>query len=582
MDLDETEKMKFFTGSIRRKLLLAVTLMLAAGVSAVVWISTNLQVKDSRMFMLKMASDTANNLGMRFRSEVQQTLTRARGWALQVVSLDPSAGQEQLRKLIEGDALIAGVEIYDKESGKTSLSAFQDVWSAMASTDGRLTNIETADDLSYRVLESGNRVLHQATTPLFGSDKGVNRWLVVYLDAKPLQESFRGDGMAQAVLYDSRGQVLLQSQSAGFERMFSEAAVPADLVQASVSSPLSNGQISLRLDGRVFIGSFYKTGVSGTNAAVVVDEERVFDTPRKIATRSAYLGMAILSFALVFAVFFADSMAKPVLQLVNATRAIGEGDFSVRAQPTTNDEIKTLTQSFNDMAAGLAEREKLKTVFGKFHSKAVAEKLMNSEGVRLGGERIPVTVFFSDIRSFTSRSESMAPEEVVEMLNEYMTEMVSVIEKYEGVVDKYVGDAIMAVWGMPTPDPRVDAERAVRACLEMRVKLEELNVRRAARGQAAIAIGMGLNSGEVIAGNIGSQSRMEYTVIGDTVNTASRMESLTKDLKTDFLVNESTYKLLPRGIFDFEEPQQASAKGKADKILVYGVRGYQAVAEEAA
>jgi adenylate cyclase len=196
--------------------------------------------------------------------------------------------------------------------------------------------------------------------------------------------------------------------------------------------------------------------------------------------------------------------------------------------------------------------------------------LLQEDRIRLGGEKIPVTVFFSDIRSFTSSSEKMAPEAVVEMLNEYMSEMVSVIEKWGGVVDKYVGDAIMAIWGMPTQDPARDAEKAVFACLEMRLKLAELNERRRHRDQPPIQIGMGLNSGEVIAGNIGSPSRMEYTVIGDTVNTASRMESLTKEHKTDFLLNESTAALLTPGRFELLGPIETAAKGKAQSVLVYG------------
>jgi adenylate cyclase len=175
----------------------------------------------------------------------------------------------------------------------------------------------------------------------------------------------------------------------------------------------------------------------------------------------------------------------------------------------------------------------------------------------------------------------MQPEQVVEMLNEYMTEMVTVIEKYEGVVDKYVGDAIMAVWGMEhAGHPDQDAERAVKACLEMREKLAELNERRAKRGDFPLKIGMGLNSGEVIVGNIGSQSRMEYTVIGDTVNTASRMESLTKEFETDFLVNESTKNLLDKETFSFTEPMFASAKGKAEKIQIFGCKGYVAGAKD--
>jgi adenylate cyclase len=289
-----------------------------------------------------------------------------------------------------------------------------------------------------------------------------------------------------------------------------------------------------------------------------------------------------LSLALVVAFLFAESIVKPLLFLVSAAQKISKGDFGVRTVPTTRDEVATLTNAFNEMAAGLGERERLKEVFGKFHSKAVFAKLVKEDRLHLGGEKLAVTVFFSDIRSFTSTAEKMAPEAVVEMLNEYMSEMVAIIEKYDGVVDKYVGDAIMAVWGMPEPSPGLDAEKALRACLEMREKLRELNQRRHERGHPPIEIGMGLNSGEVIAGNIGSPSRMEYTVIGDTVNTASRMESLTKEFNTDLLINETTLQLLPKPQdFLITEAREASAKGKSGKILIYGCAGLSPIIDEA-
>jgi adenylate cyclase len=304
--------------------------------------------------------------------------------------------------------------------------------------------------------------------------------------------------------------------------------------------------------------------------AVWTSHERILDTPLRIARQSTYLGLSILCLALLLAVFFSDTIVRPVLELVEASRKVAGGDYSARINPSTRDELQLLGESFNEMAAGLEERERLKNVFGKFHSKAVFEKMLGEEKLRLGGDKVPVTVFFSDIRSFTNRAERMEPEKVVEMLNEYMTEMVSVIENHGGVVDKYVGDAIMAVWGLPTGDPSKSAESAVSACLDMRIRLKQLNLRRKQRGEPPLEMGMGLTSGPVIAGNIGSASRMEYTVIGDTVNTASRVESLTKDFRTDLLVHESTVKLLTPGRFDLIGPMEARVKGKQGSIQVYG------------
>src|SRR5262249_35275606 len=151
---------------------------------------------------------------------------------------------------------------------------------------------------------------------------------------------------------------------------------------------------------------------------------------------------------------------------------------------------------------------------------SVTEDLLKGN-LELGGSKKMVTVFFSDIRGFTAFSEGHTPEQVVQMLNEYFQIMVGIINKHGGIVDKFIGDAIMAVWGAPNATDR-DTQNAVKACIEMRQALNSLNELRAGRGQVPIKIGMGLHRGEAISGTIGSSERMEYTVIGDTVNQSSR------------------------------------------------------------
>ncbi|HNA79890.1 MAG TPA: adenylate/guanylate cyclase domain-containing protein, partial [Turneriella sp.] len=180
-------------------------------------------------------------------------------------------------------------------------------------------------------------------------------------------------------------------------------------------------------------------------------------------------------------------------------------------------------------------------------------------------------VFFSDIRSFTSISEKMTPAEVVGFLNEYMTLMVDIVHKYGGVVDKFIGDAIMAIWGAPVSKPN-DVENAVNAALEMRAVLHKFNQGRGSRTKPIIRIGMGLNTGEVLAGQIGSNDRLEYTVIGDTVNLASRMEGLNKTFGTDILITQNTYELVKKK-FVCQPLHKVQVKGKAEAQRVYAVMG---------
>ena len=194
--------------------------------------------------------------------------------------------------------------------------------------------------------------------------------------------------------------------------------------------------------------------------------------------------------------------------------------------------------------------------------------------ITLGGESKTATIFFSDIRSFTSMSENLEPFEVVEFLNEYMTRMVDCVNKTNGVVDKFIGDAVMAVWGAPVSagSAAEDALNCVRASLMMRTSLLEFNKGRGGDKKPVIRIGCGINTGPVIAGQIGSHERMEYTVIGDTVNLASRAEGLNKPFATDILITEQTWLLIKDRVVTEKMPP-VSVKGKDKPVQLYAVLG---------
>lgn len=261
--------------------------------------------------------------------------------------------------------------------------------------------------------------------------------------------------------------------------------------------------------------------------------------PSKLAKDTSYFILGIiLSLSFFFSVVFAHTLSKNLEKLKDFAHRIAQGDFEVEASKEirSKDEIGILAEAFDDMTEGLRERDKIKNIFTKFHGSVITDTLMDQEDLRKG-KTCEAVVFFSDIRGFTDFSQSRAPEEVVSMLNSYFEVMVGIINKHGGVVDKFVGDAIMAVWGAPNSTPE-DAKNAVLACLEMRKALAEFNEKRIEEGHSPIMMGMGLHAGPVVSGTIGSNDRLEYTVIGNTVNTASRIESSTKAFGTDLLVSE--------------------------------------------
>ena len=215
-------------------------------------------------------------------------------------------------------------------------------------------------------------------------------------------------------------------------------------------------------------------------------------------------------------------------------------------------------------------KEKIKQAMGKYLSQDIMKNVVNNiDDLKLGGKRAIVTVLFSDIRGFTSMSEKMSAEDVTKILNEYFTEMEPIITKYNGVINKFIGDAVMAIFGEPIQDLNHPVN-AVRCAYEMLQKVAYLREKWLMEGKPKIEIGIGICTGEVFIGNIGSEARMEYTVIGDTVNLASRIESFNKVYKTNLLVSSSTYSYIS-DVADVIKINEVKIRGKAQKMNIYEV-----------
>jgi adenylate cyclase len=215
-------------------------------------------------------------------------------------------------------------------------------------------------------------------------------------------------------------------------------------------------------------------------------------------------------------------------------------------------------------------KEKVKSAMGKYMSQDVMKRVIqNIDNLGLGGKRSVVTVLFADIRGFTSMSEKMSAQQVSEILNEYFTEIEPIITKHNGVINKFIGDAVMAIFGEPIQD-KSHAQNAVKCAYAMLEKVRELQSKWVKEGKPKIEIGIGINTGEVFVGNIGSVNRMEYTVIGDTVNLASRLESYNKIYKTKLLISTSTYEEV-KGFTDVIKISDVQIRGKANKMDIYEV-----------
>jgi class 3 adenylate cyclase len=283
----------------------------------------------------------------------------------------------------------------------------------------------------------------------------------------------------------------------------------------------------------------------------------------QVATmRWKVLGSAAVALTggLALSLLLTHGLSVPIRALVAGTRAVKEGDFTVKLPVHSRDEIGALTESFNGMTAGLAERERFRTVLDLVADKKVAEALMRGEGANLGGELREVTVLFCDIRGFTRMTSGMPPQDVIALLNEHMTALTRVVYECDGVVDKFVGDLIMAVFGAPTVHAN-DVSNAARCALQMMEARAELS-RNSGR---TIEMGIGLATGEVIAGCMGSSDRVDYTVLGERVNLASRLCSAAGPMEV--LIDDATAKSLGSSAV-LENRPPITPKGFSDPVQI--------------
>lgn len=259
---------------------------------------------------------------------------------------------------------------------------------------------------------------------------------------------------------------------------------------------------------------------------------------------------------------------EPLTELTTLVAELTPERYSQRGVPASADEVGQLTWAVNAMLGGLEERDFIKDAFSRYVTRQVSDVVLQG-GLELGGELLTATILMADIRDFTGLSERMPPRQVVRLLNRYFTEMVEECMEHGGMIDKFIGDAIMVVFGAPARlTPEQSARAAAAAALGMRRRLQALNAAFAADGLPSLRIGIGVHTGEAIAGNIGAPQRLDYTLIGDSVNTAARIEAACKEVDHDLLLSATTRALLGDRA-RVGEPRVIQLRGKSRPTQVF-------------
>ncbi|EMY79688.1 adenylate/guanylate cyclase catalytic domain protein [Leptospira weilii serovar Ranarum str. ICFT] len=570
-----TVKSKF---PLQIKLMAVISFLMTFTVSTIIFFASSAFRDDSEVRVLQNNLNLVNILGLKIKTDIKEILSNGKqivGALIQgkegisfadiFFQNDPDfiyAGLYQ----IEGNAPFAVNEFYNDPYLSELKVSPKEISDLVQSRPGFIQKSVLTGGRMENLSAEFKEPIFAIAIPSSGSNSKV---LVLILRLEKFLNAFQKQDISEIFLVNGEGDLIAHSDPKLLQSNTNFMNLP--IVESMVKSSENTKQIEYKnKEGQVWFGSYQKLGFGGAAVVSIVPEDKAFETVYRIQRTNLLIMGIALCLALIIVFFFAKTITKPVLHLLQATTEIARGNFKIKIRSTTKDEVGLLTDYFVEMGKGLEEREKVKDALGRFVNKEIAEMVLKHE-LTLGGERKMCAIFFSDIRSFTSISEKLQPEEVVEFLNEYMTEMVHCVNETHGIVDKFIGDAIMATWGAAKTSDQ-DAENSVNGALMMRAALLKFNQGRGGDKKPIIRIGCGLNYGPVIAGQIGSEQRLEYTVIGDAVNLASRVEALNKPFGTDVLITQDLLDHVP-GIFNVEKMQSIKVKGKEEPQVIYAVLG---------
>ncbi|MCG6168285.1 HAMP domain-containing protein [Leptospira sp. FAT1] len=560
------------------KLMAVISLLMTITVSTIIFFASSAFRGDSEVRVLQNNLNLVNILGLKIKTDINEILSNGK----QIVGAlaQGKAGLSFADIFFQNDPDFIYAGLFQIENNVPS--SINEFFNEPYLSEVKVSPKEISDLIAGRpglitksVLTGGRmeNLSAEFKEPIFAiaipSSSSNPKVLVLILRLEKFLNAFQKQDISEVFLVNGEGDLIAHSDPKLLQSNTNFMNLP--IVESMVNSAENTKQSEYKdKEGKSWFGSFQKLGFGGGAVVSIVAEEKAFEAVYRIQRTNLLIMGIALCLALIIVFFFAKTITKPLLNLLHATTEIARGNFKIGISSTTRDEVGLLTDYFVDMGKGLEEREKVKDALGRFVNKEIAEMVLKQE-LTLGGERKMCAIFFSDIRSFTAISEKLQPEEVVEFLNEYMTEMVHCVNETHGIVDKFIGDAIMATWGAAKTSDQ-DAVNAVNGALMMREALLRFNQGRGGDKKPIIKIGCGLNYGPVIAGQIGSEQRLEYTVIGDAVNLASRVEALNKPFGTDILITQDLLDHVP-GLFNVEKMQSIKVKGKSEPQVIYAVLG---------
>ncbi|MCB1190907.1 MAG: HAMP domain-containing protein [Leptospiraceae bacterium] len=581
------KEFKLSRWTIKLKLLGIISFIFILSVSTMILLATYFFRRDSKVRIVETSLKIADTVGSKVKSDFSYIIEKIN--LLLLTNVQEFKTPEQKKTFIdlffkndkdflmvgvftkEGDKLISETTLYNLE--------FLKEYELLEFDIDKTVTMHSRNFLkSFAGKPSVNNVSIGVKIPIFAISfplkEQQDKIVVGIFHTDKIKDSFvkTKGGISETYLVNDQGDVIAHPD----EKLLVEEKnlFDSEIVKAMLTSKFDNGQKTYKdkYSGIKYIGAYKKIGFAGVGVISVVPEEKALAEVYNIQRRNILIMVITLCMAFLVIYNFSNTLTKPLLMLVGATKEIESGNFQIDIKPTARDEVGLLTNSFVDMGKGLEERDKVKNILGNMVDPVVVkEAMIDLQALKRGSEK-QITSFFSDVASFSTISEKLSSVELAALLNEYLSAMTIILKNHEGVLDKYIGDAIVGIFNAPV-DVKDHPLAAARASVEMISKLGELREYWTKNNlyipeAQAMNIRIGLNSGPAKVGFMGTDALASYTMMGDTVNLAARLEAAGKDYGVDILISESTKKQI-EGEMVTKFLDLVRVKGKNEPVQIY-------------
>ncbi len=577
--------------SIQLKMMGVISVLFILTVSTIIFFASiffrttsELQLRDNNLRMAEI-------VGSKVKSDVLNAVERGKQIAVTLTSQGIPEDQKNLllktffdadKEFIylgiyekKGETLVNKKEVFNEEELKLTSLTEEDFHNVILRNKDAFSDAFTGQSVLINSSPGFQETSFAIALPTTENGQ-LDNILIMIIKLDKIIGAFEKKGIETTFLVNGSGTVIAHPKE---DLVLSATDLSSmQIVKSMLTSDAPTGQSSY-IDPELkepFLGSFKKIGFADTGVVTIVSENKAFEAVYNIQKRNLYIMGIGLCVALIFVFFFSKTITKPILQLLSATLEIAKGNFKIGIKPTTRDEVGLLTEYFIEMGQGLEEREKVKNILGSMIDPVVVKEAMVDLAALKRGSETDITAFFSDVASFSTISEQLKSADLAALLNEYLSAMTLILKEHEGVLDKYIGDAIVGIFSAPVLvlDHQL---KAAKASIKMVQKLAELRAywtknNLYSKEAQMMDARIGLNSGPAKVGFMGTDALASYTMMGDTVNLAARLEAAGKDYGVNILITDSIYhpvkeEMLTRNV------DLVRVKGKNEPVRIHELIG---------